>query len=233
MATNAIFEYYNGNCGDRREFGTIEEALIAAETEWMHMTASEREACINSGFFHVCDAEGIGIRDYTETVGWDLAERFAIGKTWIFDDCAVYAQPLDHDLDEFIVLMERRGFVVRQDMAPGSIEEMRAIRSQLSRGESPVGCGWEDGSGDQITPDNGKPTVDTIDQILERGEITGGISDPDGDIVQVKVHGELVQIFLDRSFGDAIPDWDDILQFAQRVGTGTCSYYDAVEIRRD
>lgn len=167
--------------------------------------------------------------------GQEIADKMNMSEgqnCWILGNCVVVAQNVGGDMECFEVIMDRDGFVVRQDVHPATIEDSQRCRVQLDDGESPVGV-WEDGLGETVCPDNGYPTEDTIEQILDTGEIVGGVTDPDGDIVQVRIGDETVQIFLDRTFGDEIPEDGDIIRFAVRVGLRDDTFDSAIEVRRD
>lgn len=167
--------------------------------------------------------------------GEQIAEKMDLiegQNCWILKDCVVVAVSVGGDMECFAVLMDRDGFIVRQDVHPATVEDSQECRIKLDEDESPVGV-WEDGLGETVCPGNGAPTMDTVEQILEAGEIVGGVTDPDGDTVQVRIAGKTVQIWLDRSFGDEIPADEDIICFAVRVGMGDDTYDTAVEVRRD
>lgn len=61
----------------------------------------------------------------------------------------------------------------------------------------------------------GKPTVQ---EILSGGEYMGGITDPDGDVVQYRMDGKTYSIYLDDTFGDSVPSDEEILASAVSVG---------------
>lgn len=61
----------------------------------------------------------------------------------------------------------------------------------------------------------GKPTVQ---EILSGGEYVGGITDPDGDVVQYRMGGKTYSIYLDDTFGDSVPSDEEILASAVSVG---------------
>lgn len=91
--------------------------------------------------------------------GYEIAERMNIDEgagVWILGDCVVTEVPNDHDLHAFAVFMAtENGSIVRQDVLPGSIEEMEDDRQALDDGEAPTD-GWEDGLGNTVCPENGE-----------------------------------------------------------------------------
>ena len=91
--------------------------------------------------------------------GYEIAERMNIDEgagVWILGDCVVTEIPNDHDLHAFAVYMAtENGSIVRQDVLPGSIEEMEENRQALDDGEAPTD-GWEDGLGNTVCPENGE-----------------------------------------------------------------------------
>ena len=91
--------------------------------------------------------------------GYEIAERMNINEgagVWILGDCVVTEVPNDHDLHAFAVYMAtENGSIVRQDVLPGSIEEMEDDRQALDDGEAPTD-GWEDGLGNTVCPENGE-----------------------------------------------------------------------------
>ena len=91
--------------------------------------------------------------------GYEIAERMNIDEgagVWILGDCVVTEVPNDHDLHAFAVFMAtENGSIVRQDVLPGSIEEMEENRQALDGGEAPTD-GWEDGLGNTVCPENGE-----------------------------------------------------------------------------
>lgn len=91
--------------------------------------------------------------------GYEIAERMSIDEgagVWILGDCVVTEVPNDHDLHAFAVFMAtENGSIVRQDVLPGSIEEMEENRQALDDGEAPTD-GWEDGLGNTVCPENGE-----------------------------------------------------------------------------
>ena len=55
-------------------------------------------------------------------------------------------------------------------------------------------------------------TIDDIRMLLATGQITGGITDPEGDIVQITAEdGSKLDLHLGRSFGDRLPSDDEII----------------------
>ena len=91
--------------------------------------------------------------------GCEIAERMNIDEgagVWILGDCVVTEVPNDYDLHAFAVYMAtENGSIVRQDVLPGSIEEMEDNRQALDDGEAPTD-GWEDGLGNTVCPENGE-----------------------------------------------------------------------------
>ena len=91
--------------------------------------------------------------------GYEIAERMSIDEgagVWILGDCVVTEVPNDRDLHAFAVFMAtENGSIVRQDVLPGSIEEMEDDRQALDDGEAPTD-GWEDGLGNTVCPENGE-----------------------------------------------------------------------------
>ena len=61
----------------------------------------------------------------------------------------------------------------------------------------------------------GRPSVQ---EILSGGEYMGGITDPDGDVVQYRMGGKTYSIYLDDTFGDSVPSDEEILASAVSVG---------------
>ena len=55
-------------------------------------------------------------------------------------------------------------------------------------------------------------TINDIRKLLATGQITGGITDPEGDIVQITAEdGSKLDLHLGRSFGDRLPSDDEII----------------------
>lgn len=89
--------------------------------------------------------------------GCKIAERMNIDEgagVWILESCVVREVPCDFDLHAFEVYMATENdSVVRQNVIPGSIEDMEGIRQSLDNGDAPTD-GWEDGLGNTVCPEN-------------------------------------------------------------------------------
>ena len=61
-------------------------------------------------------------------------------------------------------------------------------------------------------------TIDEIRRLLETGDVTGGITDPEGDIVQMTAEdGSKLDLHLGRSFGDRLPSDDEIIDSIEGI----------------
>lgn len=63
-----------------------------------------------------------------------------------------------------------------------------------------------------------KESRPSVQEILSGGEYMGGITDPDGDVVQYRMNGKMYSIYLDDTFGDSVPSDEEILASAASIG---------------
>ncbi len=64
-------------------------------------------------------------------------------------------------------------------------------------------------------------TKQQIGTLLRTGEMTGGVTDPEGgDVIQIRtVRGEELDLHLDRTFGDRLPSDSEILESVEGIAT--------------
>ena len=76
-------------------------------------------------------------------------------------------------------------------------------------------------------------TLAEVREILGHGEYVGGVTDPVGDIVQIRTEdGSEWSMYLNESFGDAVPTDDDILRTVAAVGECPGMRSDAIPVDR-
>lgn len=76
-------------------------------------------------------------------------------------------------------------------------------------------------------------TLAEVREILGHGEYVGGVTDPEGDIVQIRTEdGSEWSMYLAESFGDAVPTDDDILRTVAAVGECPGMRRDAIPVDR-
>ncbi len=59
-----------------------------------------------------------------------------------------------------------------------------------------------------------------LKELVENATYAGGETDPDGDCIQYRLKGALMSVYLTDTYGDDVPEDDEVIRTAEAVGIG-------------